>query len=358
MEIIPHTTEHHEIHNHTEDLSHDTLSTHEDLPHAEHSPLKEQTLRESIVGPAWELVMSTSFLKKFNFFPSLLSTIYLGCIILYQLAFSYVYIFKLKDQFFGLIIQWVHTSYFLEVIGALIIGIVLYIFITPIAEGALISLIAKRQEGVFDAKSTKGRVGYGISRGLLNFLPIFELTNSLSIFKLLSIITFYLFLLRVFGKDYLMSITILMSIYLGFSFVVNILFSYARFFIIFEHKKALEALSLSVRMALSNLSITFHLYFTLLVVYIRTFVTAIIFIVFPFIISGLFTYITISWLQIVSVSILSILFFALLVFVSHLNSVLEIFVEAIWYNAYKENKKHFESDGGGHDDHHSDHGHH
>lgn len=178
----------------------------------------------------------------------------------------------------------------------------------------------------------------------MNFLPIFELNNSLSIFKLLSIITFYILLLRVFGKDYFMSITIFMTIYLGFSFIVNILFSYARFFIIFENKKAIEALSLSVRMALSNLDITFHLYFTLLLVYIRTFITAIIFIVFPFIISGLFTYVTISILQIISIGILSILFLILLVFISHLNSVLEIFVEAIWYNAYLANKKHFHTD--------------
>ena len=95
---------------------------------------REHVLRESIVGPAWDLVMSTSFIKKFNFFPSLLSTIYLGCIILYQLAYSYVYIFQLKDQFFALIIQWAHTSYFWQVIGALVIGIILYVFITPIAE--------------------------------------------------------------------------------------------------------------------------------------------------------------------------------------------------------------------------------
>lgn len=174
----------------------------------------------------------------------------------------------------------------------------------------------------------------------MNFLPIFELSNSLAIFKLLSIITFYLFLLRIFGKDYFMSITVFMVIYLGFSFLVNILFSYARFFIIFEHKKALESLSLSVRMALSNLDITFHLYFTLLLVYIRTFITAIIFIIFPFVISGLFTYVTISLLQIIAIGILSLLFLILLVFISHLNSVLEIFVETIWYNAYLENKKH------------------
>jgi hypothetical protein len=146
-----------------------------------------------------------------------------------------------------------------------------------------------------------------------------------------------------------------MTIYLGFAFLVNILFSYARFFIIFENKKALESLSLSVRMALTNLEITFHLYFTLLLVYIRTFVTALIFIVFPFIISALFTYVTISLLQIISIGILSVLFIALLIFISHLNSVVEIFVEAIWYNAYRENKKHFEA---GESNHHEEKSHH
>lgn len=288
--------------------------------------------------------MNTSLLKKFNFFPSLLSTVYLSCIILYQLAFTYVYIFKLKDQFFALVIQWVHTSYFWQVIGALCIGIVLYILTVPIAEGGLISLIAKKQEEDFELTKTTGWFGYGISRGLMNFLPIFELTNSLSLFKLLSIVTFYIFLLRIFGKEYFTGITIFMSIYLGFAFLINILFSYARFFVIFEKKKTLEALSLSVRMTIDNLSITFHLYFTLLLVYIRTVITAVIFIIFPFIVSGLFTYVTMPLLQMISLVVLAVLFLVLLVFISHLNSVLEIFVEAIWYNAYKENRKHFEAE--------------
>ena len=336
---IPKINIHHQI---QEIINRETVHVWETV-HSEIETTKSQALREAIVGPAWDLVMHTSFLKKFNFFPSLLSTIYLGCIILYQLAFAYVYIFKLKDQFFALIIQWVHTSYFWQVLIALAIWVILYLFITPVAEWGLISLIAKREEESKNGINTAWGFGYGISRGLMNFLPIFELSNALSIFKLLSIITFYIFLLRIFGQGYFVSITIIMTLYLGFAFLINILFAYAKFFIIFENKKAIESLSLSVQMALSNLSITFHLYFTLLFVYIRTFITALIFIIFPFVISGLFTYVTISLLQLISIVILSLLFIVLLIFISHLNSVLEIFVEAIWYNAYKENKKHFQA---------------
>lgn len=133
METPEHIHSSHEKH-HNLDVSHETQVTHSKTSSDGDETPKELTLREAIVGPAWHLVMNTSFIKKFNFFPSLLSTIYLGCIILYQIAFSYVYIFQLKDQFFALIIQWVHTSYFLQVIGALVIGVILYLFITPIAE--------------------------------------------------------------------------------------------------------------------------------------------------------------------------------------------------------------------------------
>lgn len=105
---------------------------------------KDLILKEEIILPAWNLVTHESLIKKFNFFPSLLSTIYLGLIILYQIAFTYVYIFQLKDQFFAVVVDFVHTSYFLEVIIALGCAVLLYILITPIAEIGLISLIEKK----------------------------------------------------------------------------------------------------------------------------------------------------------------------------------------------------------------------
>lgn|GEM_PF-2000307 len=105
---------------------------------------KDLLLKEEIILPAWELVTHESLIKKFNFLPSLLSTIYLGLIILYQIAFSYVYIFRLKDQFFALVIELVHKSYFIEILVVLGCAVVLYILITPIAEIGLLSLIEKK----------------------------------------------------------------------------------------------------------------------------------------------------------------------------------------------------------------------
>lgn len=71
-------------------------------------------MRDEIVMPAWKLASESVTIKKFNFIPSLLATAYLSFIVLYQVAWSYVYIFQLKDRFFSLVIEFTHTSFFLE----------------------------------------------------------------------------------------------------------------------------------------------------------------------------------------------------------------------------------------------------
>ena len=44
-----------------------------------------------------------------------------------------------------------------------------------------------------------------------------------------------------------------MGVYLLFAFFINICFAYSKFFIIFEHKKAIESLSASTGLALRNI---------------------------------------------------------------------------------------------------------
>lgn len=307
--------------------------------------------------PAWKLASESVTIKKFNIVPSLLATTYLSLIVLYQVAWSYVNVFQLKDQFFSLVIEFTHTSFFMETLVTIGVFLALYLIVTPIAEGGLIHLISHKDSG----GPWNRPYGKAIGAGLRNFLPIFEAHNLLSPFKLLSIITFYLFLLRVFGRDYAMPISILMSVYLVFSFLINILFAYTRFFIVFEDQKAFQAMGKSVRMAIENLDVTFRLYFTLMLVYVRTILTVIAFIVFPLAISAILTYVTIAFVQTVAIVTIGGMIIFFLGFVSHLNSVLEIFVEALWFKAWKDNVSRMavESDHhGGHDDHgHDSHGH-
>lgn len=323
-------------------------------------------MRESIVLPAWKLASESATIKKLNFLPSFLATAYLSCIILYQVAWSYVNVFQLKDRFFSLVIDFAHASYFVETLVTVGILFLIYLLVNPIAEGGLIYLISHKDSGdPWDKPLTRA-----LSIGLKNFLPIFEAHNLLAPFKLLAIVTEYLFLLRIFGKDYAMAISGIMLGYLGLSFIVNVMFAYTRFFIVFEQDRAFEAMGKSVRMTLENLDVTFRLYFTLVVVYVRTLLTVIAFIVFPFILSAILTYVTMAFLQTVAVIVIGIAIVCFLGFVSHLNSVLEIFVEALWFRAWKDNRARMSpdthSDGdhghGGHGENashdHGGHGHH
>jgi hypothetical protein len=292
-------------------------------------------MKSNIVIPSWELVNKASVIKKFNFLPSLLSTIYLSVIVLYQVAYTYIIIFQKKDEFFSLVIDFIHQSYFIEIIIWAIIGLLLYLLLQPIAEAWILFMIdafSKKDE-------SKQKISYGISQWLLNFLPLFEYHNFMWLFRLLSIVTFYFLLLRVFWQDYAVPISIIMGIYLIIAVWINLLFAYTKFFVIFEKKSVFEAISESTKMSLNNMDVTWKLYYTLFLVYARVIISIIVFTVFPLIFSVLFAYVTTQIFFIAWLSIIWVIFVLFLLFISHLNSVLEIFVEALWYNAYIENKK-------------------
>lgn len=293
-------------------------------------------MKSNIVIPSWEIVNTGESIKKFNFIPSLLSTIYLSIVVLYQIAFSYVYIFHKKDEFFSLVIDFFHTWYITEVIIFVVIWFLLYILLQPIAEWWIACMI----EGYTKKDPLKSTLTYWISQWILNFLQLFELHNFMWLFRLLSIITFYFLLLRVFWQDYAISISVIMWIYMLFAMTINLLFAYTRFFIVFEKKHLFEAISLSTKMTLMNMEITVKLYYTLFLVYARVIVTIILFTVFSLIFSAIFAFLSTQQIFFtIWISSLIIILFFFIIFISHFNSVLEIFVDSLWYNAYIENKK-------------------
>jgi hypothetical protein len=188
-------------------------------------------MKESVVLNAWELITRFHSLKKLNFFPSFVGTLWLFCILIYQVTFTYVYVFKKKDEVFGAIAKFTHTDYFYEVIIGLGTIFLLYMILEPIATGGIIRMIDsyRRTNG-----EKYHRTFQGVFDGLSHFLPIFEVQNLTSIFRPLSVITFYILLLRVFGVSFAWSITGVMGVYLVFAFFMNMCFAYSKFFIIFE----------------------------------------------------------------------------------------------------------------------------
>ena len=93
-------------------------------------------------------------------------------------------------------------------------------------------------------------------------------------------------------------------------------------------------------MAVRNISITARFYFTNLLLYFRTIFIGLIFLLFPMLISAIIAFFSsVAIIQIILTVIFLIIAVVLFIIVVHLNSTLEIFVLAIWYEAYQECKK-------------------
>jgi hypothetical protein len=257
--------------------------------------------------------------------------LWLLMILVYQITFMYVYVFKQKDQVFSVISQFAHSDFFVETLVGLGIIFLLYMILEPIASGAMIEMMSSYRK---TGGKNPHRTFQGIFDGLRHFLPIFEVHNMTAVFRPLSIITFYILLLRVFGSGFAVSISVVMIIYLIFAFCINMCFAYAKFFIVFEEKRALESLSASTGMAVRHIGITGQLYFTMILLYLRTIIVAVIFLVLPFVISSVVAFFTIMSVKLILLTIFCIISIVLFIFIVHLNSTLEIFVEATWYEAY------------------------
>ncbi len=293
-------------------------------------------MKENIILPAWETITQYHSLKKLNFIPSLVGMIWLFCILIYQATFAYVNVFKKEDQVLSVLADFAHKSYFFETLIALGWILLLYILLEPIATGAIIQMIDtyKKTKWVNPHRTLQG-----IFDGMRHFLPIFEVQNLISIFRPLTIITFYILLLRLFGREYFTMISVAMGIYLLFSFFLNMCFAYSKFFIIFEGMKAIESLSASTWLAVRHINITGKLYFTMILLYLRTILVAAIFLVIPFVVSAIITFFTIITVKIIFLSVFWLVTLVFFIFIVHLNSTLEIFVEATWYEAYMICKK-------------------
>jgi predicted RNase H-like HicB family nuclease len=303
-------------------------------------------MAKKVIEDAWELLTNEPNMKRFNFFPSVLSTLAIGEILLYQIAFAYVQIFGLSHDFFERVIGVVDDAHGKTIwlyVAAFVAVYLLIALAVPLCQAGLLALIDKNQriangELALSEARREHFYSYALSRGFMKFFPVFELNNIFLPFNIVSIVIMYSWGLRIFGMESWIPVSIVMGIYLAVSMLANILFSYARFFVVFEDLSPFDAIGASIEMAFDNLSETFELYFTVLLLYLRTFFTALVFLVFPFLIFAALSYLSIGLVRTVGIALLVMVFIFFIGLISHLNSVVEIFTQTVWYNTYRENK--------------------
>ena len=270
--------------------------------------------------------------KKFYFLPWILGILFLTVMLVYQTVYTYVVIAGKKSEALHLILKFFEKDYFWEVIIIALILLILYIFLVPIFEWALIKYIDKKETEWFEKNISTSDV---LWVGLFKFLPIFEYDQMFSKFKFLSIINFYLFTIRLLWLEYLSQISWWYFFLLLFSMIINIFFSYSKYEIVLWNKKVFESVWSSAKIAVLNLKTTVKLYFLIFILNFRVIFNFIVILIFPLLISLAISFFTTQIYITISVIILTILFVILLAFISYLSAVLEIFTTSLWYYAWK-----------------------
>lgn len=293
-------------------------------------------VKKDIIIPAWDLIKNDSKVKKMQFFPWVLSIVFLSALLAYQTIYTYTILAHKKEETLEKILKFIHSDYITEFLVWAIIFIILYIFIIPIFEGAIVKYIQKSD------KKENQEISEAISIWLYKFLPVFEYDNLFSEFKFLSIVNFYLFTLRLLEFHYLKYINYTFLVILLFSIIINVLFAYSKYFIILENKKVFESIWYSTKLALINIKNTLKLYILMFILNIRVIFNFIVFLIFPIIVVLAIWYITSQILQTIAVSAIIILFVLFILFLWYLTWVLEALKSAIWYYAYKKWKERLE----------------
>lgn len=306
------------------------------------------SIKKNIIQKAWDIIHEDNKIKKFYFFPWLISIIFLTLILVYQTIYTYVEIFQQEDKALRVILSVFHSWYITEILIWFWIFLLLYIIITPLYEWTLISYISKKEES-----DTEVSLSDSFWNWLYRFLPILEFWNIFSQFRFMSILNMYLFCLRFIWLEYIWYLTLSFSFLLIISTIVNILFAYARFEIILNNKGALESITESIKIAILNIWSTTKLYFYMFLVNIRIIINFFVFLLFPFFIATAITYISTKLFLIITVIILSIIFLVLIVILWYLGWVFEILKTSIRYFAYIEWKKKI-SESTKSDDHHKE----
>ena len=287
---------------------------------------------QNILLPSLELIKNDSKIKKFYFFPWILSVIFLSVTLVYQVIYTYVVLLGRREEALEVMLSLFHSQYITELLIISGIFFIFYIILLPIFEGALIRYIDMRSN--WDA-SRSDSIWFWIYR----FAPLFEFNNIFNLFKFVSILNGFLFTLRFLGIEYLWILSLFFSIAFLLSIVLGIFTAYARFEIVLWNKWAMESVASSSRLALLNIKTTLKLYVLMFIMNLRVILNFVVFLVFPLLwifIAGL---ITSQIFSIIAFIVLWILFIFFVVALAYLSAVLDVFRTQIWYRAYREWQK-------------------
>ena len=309
---------------------------------------------------AWQITMNWQKIRWFNFWWSLIDTIILSITLIYQLGHVSLDIMEKKSEFFlwlrDVTVDLIGEHRITLISSVVFVGMTYFLvnfLIKNIFNAGLIYLIK--------AYNNKSERDYSNGRALA-----FGWWKSVKLAEYHSLLFWskpvYIFYIFFWGYQFLEAnwslIATIAVIFMIALIVTRFIFEYARYYIITENKGVFESLGLSLTMTLENISITWRIFLSLILVYIRELILLVGIFTLPFVMSWLVALgLWPVFLQGV-ILIIGLVYLIFLIIVSAMNSTIELFVESLWYAVFRENLGQSHSDSHAHHqppNHHSEH---
>ena len=288
---------------------------------------------ENILNPSLRLIKNDYKIKRFYFFPGLLSVVFVSVLLVYQSIYTYSVLLGKTDMTLEWILSLFHSEYITQLLIASLVFVLCYVILVPIFEWSLIRYIDRK-----DCEANPSRSD-SFGHGIVRFAPLFEFNNIFSMFKFMSIVNGFLFALRFLGIEYASFLSVVFFIAFLFSIILNILISYASYEIVLEWKWVFESIGVSSQIALLNIKTTIKLYIFMFIMNIKVLINFFVFLIFPILSAFIIGFISSQVFVMIIFVILALIFIFLICMLGYMAGVLEIFTTAVWYHAYIEGKK-------------------
>jgi hypothetical protein len=220
----------------------------------------------------------------------------------------------------GVISSHPNTFIVLLVIGILcLIG---YTILPPIFRGTMINAVMKIKK----YEPIEGSVEVGVR----HFFPMFEFALLVGSFGITTLFTEGSFILRWWGENvFFVALPILLFIAMV-GLIINFLFTYAEYFIIFEDKKLIRSLMESTILVISNLRKTFLMFILVLLISARVIINVLLILLIPMLVVVLSSYFASVFWGTVSLIIIGVFGLAVVMVSSYLLGLFHVFTTAVW----------------------------
>ncbi len=294
---------------------------------------------KEIIGEAWHFTQENKkLIVWYAFIPSLLVTVVGTVYLIYQFyAFKSSPLFENWSQSFSFLA--VKTIYntakdqFGNLIPLFIIlGIlaIMYFFLPPIAEGAMIQLIARKKN------KQEVRIKDGLKYGFLSFLPLFNYSWIARSFNFFVILGEMAFVLRNLGPSAFQTLIPVFVLVIFFSIIFGFLFVFTEYYIVIDDRHIKESMAKSAVLAVKHWDIALMVSILMFFIGIRIILQIIFVLIVPggiLMLIYFFAASTIPFLALLAGAVLALI---ALVLAAYLGAIVHVFTTSVWVFTFLE----------------------